>query len=111
MLAPRFTFLTRRTDAHSWLFFPEQDGVVEKNNMEVLLEDGREVPHAVLKETADAARDKWIGDHPELVEKRSFSLKISTSGVILRNKETGATTPVRYAGLTVTYSLVKDDVP
>ena len=31
--------------------------------------------------------------------------------MILRNKDTGATTPIRYADLTLTYSLVKDDVP
>ena len=37
MLAPSFTFLTRRIDAQSWRFFPEQEGVVEKHNMEVLL--------------------------------------------------------------------------
>ncbi len=27
MLTPSFTFLTRRTDSQSWLFFPEQEGV------------------------------------------------------------------------------------
>ena len=111
MLAPSFTFLTRRIDAQSWLFFPEQEGVVEKHNMEVLLEDRREVPKAALINTAHAAMNKWIDEHPELVEKRAISFRIGTPGMILRNKETGATTPIRYAGLTLTYSIVQEDVP
>jgi hypothetical protein len=44
VLAPSFAFLTRRIVAQSWLFFPEQEGVVEKHNMELVLEGGREVP-------------------------------------------------------------------
>lgn len=111
MLTPSFMFLTRRTDGQSWLFFPEQEGVLEKHNMQVLLPDGRELPKASLERTARAARDKWIDEHPEAVEKCTVSLKIGTPGMILRNKETGATTPVRYAVLALTYSLVQDDVP
>jgi hypothetical protein len=76
-----------------------------------LLEDGREVPKVALNKTADAALAKWVDEHPELVENRTISLKIGTPGMILRNKETGATTLIRYAGLTLTYSLVQEDVP
>lgn len=111
MLASSFTFLTRRTDAQSWLFFPEQEGVVEKHNMQVLLPDGNELPKASLERTAQAARDKWINAHPEPIEKCTVSLRIGTPGMLLRNKETGATTPIRYAGLSLTYSLVREEVP
>jgi hypothetical protein len=111
MLAPSFTFLTRRIDSQSWRFFPTQDGVVEKHNMEVLLEDGRVVPKAAFDNTARAALNKWVDEHPELVEKRTVELRIGTPGLILRNKETGSTTLIRYADLTLTYSLVQDEVP
>jgi hypothetical protein len=111
MLAQSFTFLTRRIDAQSWLFFPEQEGVVEKHNMEVVLSDGRELPPNSLNNTAHAAMNKWVDAHPELVEKCTISLKIGMPGMILRNKETGATTPIRYAGLDLTYSLVQEQVP
>jgi hypothetical protein len=111
MLAQSFTFLTRRIDAQSWLFFPEQEGVVEKHNMEVVLSDGRELPPNSLNNTAHAAMNKWVDAHPELVEKCTISLKIGTPGMILRNKETGATTPIRYASLDLTYSLVQEQVP
>jgi putative intracellular protease/amidase len=76
-----------------------------------LLEDGREVPKAALKRTADAALDKWLDEHREVVEKHTIALKICTPGMILRNKDTGATTLIRYAGLTLTYSLVQEEVP
>ena len=79
--------------------------------MELLLEGGREVPKAALNKTAHAALDKWVGKRPELTESRTISLKIGAPGMTLRNKETGATTPIRYAGLTLTYSLVQEDVP
>jgi hypothetical protein len=111
MLAPSFTFLTRRIDTQSWRFFPEQEGLVEKHNMEVLQEDGREIPKGGLNNTARAALDKWVNEHPELVHKHTITLKIGTPGMILRNRETGASTPIRYADLALTYTLVKEDVP
>ncbi len=110
MLAPSFTFFTRRIDAQSWRFVPEQGGVVQKHNMEVCLEDGRELPKAALNKTAQAALNKWVSDYPELAEQHTISFRIGTPGMILRNKETGATTPIRYADLSLTYSLVRDDV-
>jgi hypothetical protein len=111
MLAPSFTFLTRRIDAQSWLFFPEQEGVVQKHDMQVLLPDGREVPSNMLNNTAHAALNKWVDEHPEPVEKRTISLKVGTPNMILRNRDSGATTPIRYAVLNLTYSLVREDVP
>jgi hypothetical protein len=111
MLAPSFTFLTRRIDAQSWRFIPEQEGVVENHNMEVLLEDGGEVPKAALNNTAQAAMNKWVDEHPEVVEKRIITLRIGTPGMILRNKETSATTPTSYADLLLTYSHVQEEVP
>ena len=49
MLAQNFTFLTRRIDAQSWVFFPAREGLVEKQNMEVLLEDGGEAPKGAFE--------------------------------------------------------------
>ena len=111
MLGSSFSFLTRRIDAQSWRFFPVHEGVVEKHNMAVLREDGGEVPKAALNNTAQAALNRWVEEHPELVEKRTIALRIGTPGMILRNKETGATTPIRYAELALTYSLVLEEAP
>ena len=69
------------------------------------------MPKAALNNTAQAALNKWVDEHPELVEKRTIALRIGTPGMILRNKETGATTPIRYADLALTYSLVQEEIP
>ena len=111
MLTPTFTFITRRIDAQRWLFFPEQEGLVEKHNMEVLLPDGKQVPSHALNTTAQEALKEWVEAHQEPVEKRTIALRIGTPGMTLRNRDTGATTPIRYAGLELTYSLLHEDVP
>lgn len=111
MLGSTFTFLTRRLDAHSWKLFPEEEGIVTKETMEVLLGDGRVAPPELWKNLSHAVINQWIEKHPEPVGRRSITVKVDTPDVLIRNTTTGATTSVRYAIVSLTYSLVNEEVP
>lgn len=111
MLGSTFTFFTRRVDAHSWKFFPELEGIVSKENMEVLLGDGSVAPPQLWKRMSHAVMDQWVEKHPAPVEGHSIRCKIDTPDIVIRNTITGATTAVRYAIVTLTYSVIKEEVP
>lgn len=111
MLGTTFTFLTRRLDAHSWKFFPEVEGIATKENMEILLGDGSVAPPKVWTQMALAVMNNWVDQHPEPVERHSIRVKVDAPDIQIRNPVTDARTAVRYAIVSLTYSVIREDVP
>lgn len=111
ILTPSFHFFAKRVDEQHWMFFPEHDGAVQKENAEVLLDDGRLFSRENYDATARAAVEKLVRENCEPVEKRRVKVRVNTPGMRLRDRVTGATTSIRYAIMTIVYSMVRTDSP
>lgn len=111
LLAPGFLSITRNLLSHDWKFFPETEGVVAKENMEVLAPDGARIDPAILTANAQRILNQYVSPEHEPTEKQEIKVRVGAEGFILRSTDSGATTPVKFAGVKLTYSVTHALIP
>lgn len=111
LLAPGIYATTTNLLSNSWIFFPVEDGVVERNEFEVIDSDDNVACMAALTANAQKQLTKILPDIPEPVEKDKVVVKFPGDGLFLRNTATGKTVPVNYAIVELCYSIRQELVP
>jgi len=111
LLAPGFVSITRKLLAHSWKFIPESDGIVLKENMEVLDPNGNQIDPGILTANAQRLMNDFVAKDHDPVEKQQIRIRVPTNGFVLRNTETGNTTPTNFAMVFLTFSITHELIP
>lgn len=111
LLTSGLHLITKKLISSDWIFYPEEDGIVEKANMEVLDKDGNTINQAILTSNAQAQLSKLLPERPEPVEEGRMNVRFEGGGLILRNTETGRTTPVKFAIAKLRFSVTEELIP
>lgn len=111
MLAQGMHSLTKRLLHHDWVFYPEKEGIADKTNMEVLDVEGNLLTQEALTSNALSQLTKLLSEPLAPVEKDSVIVKFPGDNLIIRNTETGETSPVKYVMTTLHYSIVNEFIP
>jgi Restriction endonuclease len=111
MLAPGFLSITVKLLRHEWKFFPEKGGLVARENMEVLTPEGNVIEPAILAANAQRILNERVSSEHKPTDKDEISVRVEGRGLMLRNSETGATTPVKFAGVKLTYAVTHELIP
>lgn len=110
LLAPNIHRMTKSLIHTDWTFFPEEDGIVDRTNLELLDVNGNVVTESVLTGNARQQLDKL--PHPlEPTESSELRVRFEGQGLVLRNIESGAQTPLKFAIATIRYSVVEELIP
>ncbi len=89
----------------------EKDGVADKTNMEVIDLEGNLLTQEALTSNALSQLTKLLSKPLVPVEKDSITVKFPGDNLIIRNTETGESTPVKYVMATPYYSVVDEFIP
>lgn len=111
LLAPGIHAVTRRLLRNDWMFFPEVDGIVEREAFEVIDKDGNLLTQAALSANAQQQLTAFLPNLPEPVEGGEISIKFPGSNLLLRNTVSGETVPVKFAVAKIRYSVTTDLIP
>ncbi len=111
LLAPGICSVTPKLLNQDWKFFPEEEGLVTKETMEVLAQQGTPLDSTILATEGKRMLNEFLSPNPEPTEKSELMVSVDGSGLILRNAKTGATTPVKRASVKLTYSVVPELIP
>ncbi|WP_341328427.1 restriction endonuclease [Methylotuvimicrobium sp. KM2] len=111
MLAQGMHSLTKRLLHHDWVFYPKKEGIADKTNMEVMDVEGNLLTQEVLTSNALSQLTKLLSEPLAPVEKDSVTVKFPGDNLIIRNTETGETSPVKYVMATLHYSIVDEFIP
>lgn len=96
---------------HDWKFFPVKDGVVERNEFEVLDSNGNVLTMDTLSANAQNQLTQLLPNPQYPVEENTIDVKFSGGDLILRNTNTGETVPVNFAIVRIRYSVKQELVP
>lgn len=96
---------------HEWVFYPEKEGVADKSNMEVLDTDGNLLTQENLTSNALTQLGRLLHNKTEAVEKDIINVKFPGDNLILKNSDTGETTPVKYVIARLHYTIVDEFIP
>lgn len=111
MLAPGITITTRSLVRHNWTLIPEEEGVVDRPNMEVLDETAAVIDPSVFTSHSRRFIEQHVPHDAEPVEEASIKLRVELKGFRLRSKESGAVVPATRALVTVWYRITSELVP
>lgn len=111
MLAPGIHLLTRKLLHHEWVFFPENDNIANKDNMEILDAEGNVLLNEHLAPQALEQLTALLPDISEPVEKDVLTVKFPGSNLVIKNIETNETTPVKFAIVKIHYSITNEVIP
>ena len=111
MLAQGMHFLTKRLLHHEWVFYPEKEGVADKSNMEITDIDGKLLTQEALTSNALSQLTKLLPETLTPVEKDTITVKFPGDNLIIRNTDTGETSPVKYVIANLHYSIVDQFIP
>lgn len=111
LLASGVQSVMKKLLTHDWKFFPEKEGLVTRATMEVLASDGTPLDMSILAANAQRILNELLPLDPDPTEKSELNVRVGAGGTILRNAETGATSPVRWVALKLTYSVVHEFIP
>ena len=111
LLAPGIHATTSHLLSNDWTFYPTEDGVVEKNDVEIIDLDGNVLSMAALTATAQNQLTNLLPDMPEPVEEDEIKVKFPGEGLLLRSTGTGKTVPVKFAIARIRYSVKQELVP
>lgn len=109
--APGIVTITRTLLAQDWIFFPETSGLVCKDNMEVYGPDGTLVDSAILTANAQRILSEQVPVEREPTDTKELKIRVTTEGFSLRNADTGASTPVTFAEVRLTYAVTRELAP
>jgi hypothetical protein len=102
--APGVHAINRRLIRTDWMFWPRQEGIVEKDNFEVVDENGNVLTMDILNSNAQEQLKQLFPKIPEPVEKGEITVRFPGSNLSLRNTTTGETVPVEFATAKIHYS-------
>jgi len=105
MLAEGLRVIEKKLLHQSWKFFPEAEGLVDKDNMELLDEKGDALNLRVLTANARRFLEEQLPMQSPPIEQNELVVRAKGNGLILRNPTTGATTPVKSVVARLTYSI------
>lgn len=105
MLAEGMRVIEKKLLHQSWKFFPEVEGLVDKDNMELLDEKGDAINLAVLTSNARRFLEEQLPLQSPPTDQNELVVRANGNGLILRNSTTGATTAVKFAIARLTYSI------
>lgn len=111
MLAQGMHSLTKRLLHHDWIFYPEKEDTADKANMEVMDVEGNLLTQEALTSNALSQLTNILSESLVPVEKDTVTVKFPGDNLIIRNTETGETTPVKYVMATLHYSIVEEFIP
>jgi hypothetical protein len=111
MLAQGMHSLKKRLLHHDWVFYPEKEGIADKTNMEVMDLEGNSLTQEALTSNALSQLTKLLPDPLVPVEKDAVTVKFPGENLVIKNTETGETTPVKYVMATLHYSIVDEFIP
>lgn len=111
LLAPGIYVITTHLLSNDWIFFPGEDGVVDRNEFEVIDGDGNVATMAALTANAQKQLTQLLPELPEPIEEGEIKVRFSGEGLFLRNTSTRETVPVKFAIAKLRYSLKKEFVP
>jgi hypothetical protein len=111
LMAPGFHVIERRLEKQHWDFFPEKDGVVAKENMELIDAKGDPIGMNVLTANAQRVLNESVPEASEPAAGREFVVRVSGAGLTLRNTQTKETVPVMSAVARLTYSVTHHMAP
>jgi len=111
MLAQGMHSLTKKLLHHEWVFYPEKEGVADKSNMEVLDVEGNLLSQEALTSNALSQLTKLLPETLVPVEKDIINVKFPGDNLIIRNTDTGETTPVKFVIAKLHYAIVDEFIP
>jgi len=111
LLATGIHSITRKLIHQNWMFIPEEDGIVEKENMEILDLDGNLISQAILTSNAQQQLNNFLPKPLEPVERDELIVKFQGDGLILRNSETNMTTPAKLVIAKLQYTVTDEVIP
>jgi hypothetical protein len=111
MLAQGMHSLTTKLLHHEWVFYPEKEGVANKSNMEVLDVAGNLLSQEDLTSNALSQLTKLLPETLVPVEKDIIIVKFSGDNLIIRNTDTGETTPVKFTIAKLHYAIIDEFIP
>lgn len=111
MLAQGVHILTKRLLHHNWSFYPEKEGIADKENMEVMDVEGNLLTQEVLTSNALSQLTKLLPEPLEPVEKDIINVKFNGDNLTIRNTETGESCPVKFVITSLHYSIVDEFIP
>lgn len=111
MLAQGMHSLTKKLLHHEWVFCPEKEGVADKSNMEVLDVEGNLLSQEALTSNALSQLTKLLSEIVVPVEKDIINVKFPGDNLIIRNTNTGETTPVKFVIAKLHYAIVDEFIP
>lgn len=111
LLAPGIHTTTTHLLSHDWEFYPVKDGVVERNEFEVLDCNGNVLTMATLLANAQDQLAQLLPNLQYPVEEDTIEVKFSDGAWLLRNTNTGETVPANFAIARIRYSVKQELVP
>ena len=111
LLAPGLHSIKIKLIRNDWSFFPEEEGIVEKENMEIFDKEGNRINQAILTSNAQQQLDKLLPKLPEPTERGELNVKFEGGDLYLRNSNTGKTASVKFAIAKLQYSVSVEIVP
>lgn len=111
LLAPGIRAITTHLLSNDWTFFPTVEGIVERDEFEVIDGDGNVATMAALTANAQEQLSKLLPQVREPVEEDEIKVKFPGGGLLLRNVTSGETVPVKFAVVKIRYSIKQEFVP
>jgi len=111
LLASGIHATTRHLLSNDWTFYPIEDGVVERNEVEVIDLDGNILTMAALTANAQNQLTQLLPELQYPVEEDEIEVRFPGEGLLLRNTSTGGTVPVNFAIVKIRYSVKQELVP
>ena len=111
LLASGIYITTTHLLSNDWTFFLVEDGVVDRNEFEVIDSDGNVATMAALTANAQKQLTQLLPDLPKPIENAEIKIRFPGIGLFLRDTSTGKTVPVKFAIAKLRYSVKNEFVP
>ena len=97
--------------SHHWTFFTTEEGVVERNEFEIIDGNGNVITMAALTVNAQEQLSILLPQDREPIEEDEIKVKIPGSGLQLRNVISDEIVPVKFAVVKIRYSIKQELIP
>jgi len=111
LLAPGLHAITKHLLSTDWTFYPTKEGVVERNEFEVIDSDGNVITKTALTANAQEQLSVLLPHDSESVEEDEIKVRFPGDGLQLRNITSGETVPVIFAVAKIRYSIKQELIP
>lgn len=111
LLAPGLHAITKHLLSTDWTFYPTKEGVVERNEFEVIDSDGNAITKTALTANAQEQLSVLLPHDSEPVEEDEIKVRFPGDGLQLRNITSGETVPVIFAVAKIRYSIKQELIP